>query len=222
MALRNPAAPVFSAASETCASGAQTRSPRLFSSAAPAALRSASARRGARPPLRQNPHLAAGLPGRCSETCGFQGPVPRATPCFPAPRRGACAYPLFLPKSPGLSPRRLHKPSASANPGEGRALSCFAASQALTVLLRGSRSLCAPPTASRWSPFACCGAAFGISSRPAEPCRLARIFASLDGGLRGHSFCHSRESRNPKNNVTYVFRLLINPLGVNPLLQCLQ
>ncbi len=32
----------------------------------------------------------------------------------------------------------------------------------------------------------------GLPARPSEPCRRARTFASLGGGLLGNSFCHSR------------------------------
>ena len=62
------------------------------------------------------------------------------------------------------------------------------------VCLRGSGSRHAPPAASRWSPFAGCGAACGVSLRPSEPF-----------GLLGHSFCHSREGGNP--GAPYCFRL---------------
>ena len=92
------------------------------------------------------------------------------------------------------------------------------------VLFRGSGSLHAWPAARRLSPFACCGAALRLlacrragcavpafageppaTSRlgASEPCRLARTFASLGGGLLGHSICHSREIGNPGDPVCH-------------------
>ena len=189
-------------------------------------------------------------------------------------------------------PSLLHKPSASANPGEGRALSCFAASAALrsafaapgTYGFQRPTLLATPcfPSQLREPARLACGPAF-VSLRllrnryafpclspgrprpsrlfageppaasrlgAAEPCRLARTSprsASVSAGIlfvipakagihrvRIDSVCPAckvgecplfvipAKAGIQKNNVTFVFRLLINPLGANPLLQCLQ
>ncbi len=105
-------------------------------------------------------------------------------------KAGSHRLPIAHAQIRGLSPRRLHKSSASLGQRQGPRLVLFRTPDIATQ--------CAGqvPRALAVS-LRCFGATRGVSSRPSEPCRLARPFASPGGGLLGHSFCHSRESGNP-------------------------
>ena len=126
------------------------------------------------------------LHGSTSRRLPRAGAKGRALSCFAAP--GAGTLRLWLRVS---LPARLRKPSGLA-PRATKPFGAFAT-------LRRRRS--SPPARETYASQDQRTSRACFPSRPSEPCRLTRTFASFGGGLLGHSFYHSRESGNPGDPV---------------------
>ncbi len=114
---------------------------------------------------------------RCSTSLRLPLTLAKAAPCLVSrlrkPRRSCFAAPGAC--TPGLRPG-VCLPSHAAEP---LCVSLLVAGPAAPSRLFTGE----PPAPSRLG--------------HAEPCRLARTFASPGGGLRGNSFCYSRKIVNP-------------------------